>query len=45
MLSGKISGGLVELVGPGVNDRIVVEVVLSGHEALLFYSDPAVAFR
>ena len=25
-----ISGGLVELVGPGVNDRIVVEVVNGG---------------
>ncbi len=41
-----ISGGLVELVGPGVNDRIVVEVVYSGHEALfefLFGDDADVA--
>src|SRR5437016_4119253 len=30
-----ISGGLVELVGPCVNDWIAVEVIDRGHEALL----------
>jgi hypothetical protein len=41
-----ISGGLVELVGPGMNDGIVVEVVYGGYEALfefLFGDDADVA--
>src|SRR5437016_13530935 len=41
-----ISGGLVELVGPYVNDWIAVEVIDRGHEALfelLFGGDTDVA--
>ena len=30
-----ISLGPVELVGPGVNDRFVIEVIHSGHETIL----------
>src|SRR5207237_5317916 len=40
-----ISGGLVELVRPGVNNGVLVEVVDGGHEAVLeflFGGDPDV---